>query len=308
MLEEFEKSVKATLYDRLTSPLVGSLVTAWSICNYKFFLIILSNLSFADKSVALENYFSRSNDFIRLLNWILSWFNRGEIISPTFCYYLNTYAIPICWTVIYIFVYPWAAEKVFKKWQNYIEKKREIKNDIEKKRRITVEEAEELYKACLKKENEITELMQNSKKELKEWKDRYNLLLEEKQQLQKQLSLHTKSAITDKAETNDTQNADLQNNSLWQAEMLELPSKAIELLKKVVSAKSERFHRIDFDHHTFLHFDNHEKILLADNDGEFLYKLIDYGLLAPLPHDYYKITNKGHRFINYLERQNDSNS
>ena len=31
MLEEFEKSVKATLYDRLTSPLVGSLVTAWSI-------------------------------------------------------------------------------------------------------------------------------------------------------------------------------------------------------------------------------------------------------------------------------------
>ena len=183
MLEEFEKSVKATLYDRLTSPLVGSLVTAWSICNYKFFLIILSNLSFAEKSIALENYFSRSNDFIRLLNWILSWFNRGEITSSTFCYYLNTYAIPVCWAVIYIWLYPWAAAKVFKKWQYYIEKKREIKNDIEKKRRITVEEAEELYRACLKKENEITELMQNSKKEIKEGKDKYDLLMADYLQL-----------------------------------------------------------------------------------------------------------------------------
>ena len=40
MLEEFEKSVKVTLYDRLSSPLIGTFIVAWSIVNYKFFLII----------------------------------------------------------------------------------------------------------------------------------------------------------------------------------------------------------------------------------------------------------------------------
>ena len=284
MLEEFEKSVKATLYDRLASPLIGSYVTAWCIFNYKVILIIFSDLQYTQKSEYIDALFA-------------PWWN-----------YPVRYGIPLLWSVFYILFYPWISKKVFRIWQQYIKDKRDIKNKIEGSRLLTLAESEAIRTEYLQSENKLAELMQNNQEELQEWKDRYNLLLEEKQQLQKQLSLHTKSATTDKAETNDTQNADLQNNSLWQAEMLELPSKAIELLKKVVSAKSERFHRIDFDHYTFLHFDNHEKILLADNDGEFLYKLIDYGLLAPLPHDYYKITNKGHRFINYLERQNDSNS
>ena len=280
MLEEFEKSVKATLYDRLASPLIGSYVTAWCVFNYKVILIIFSDLQYTQKSEYIDALF-------------VPWWN-----------YPIRYGFPLLWSAFYILFYPWISKKVFRIWQQYIKDKRDIKNKIEGSRLLTLAESEAIRTEYLQSENKLAELMQTNQKELQEWKDRYNLLLEEKQQLQKQLSLHTKSAITDKAETNDTQNADLQNNSLWQAEMLELPSQAIELLKKVVSAKSERFHRTDLDHRSFLFFDNHEKILLTDNEGEFLYKLIDYGLLEVLPHDYYKVSRKGYRFINYLEKQN----
>ena len=292
MLEEFEKSVKATLYDRLTSPLVGSLVTAWSICNYKFFLIILSNLSFAEKSVALENYFSRSNDFIRLLNWILSWFNRGEIISPTFCYYLNTYAIPVCWAVIYIFVYPWAAEKVFKKWQNYIEKKREIKNDIEKKRRLTVEEAEELYKACLKKENEITELMQNSKKELQEWKDRYNLLLEEKQQLKERLEKYepTPAVLTDEYVEDEP----------------EISVEAYDILKKIVDSGSVNISHFKSSRRNCLNVGNVE-IPLDDRADMYIAELINERFITSTTKDHYVLQTSGVNYVKKYEKYSDLN-
>ena len=292
MLEEFEKSVKATLYDRLTSPLVGSLVTAWSICNYKFFLIILSNLSFAEKSVALENYFSRSNDFIRLLNWILSCFNRGEITSPTFCYYLNTYAIPVCWAVIYIFVYPWAAEKVFKKWQNYIEKKREIKNDIEKKRRITVEEAEELYKACLKKKNEIMELMQNSENELKEWKDRCNLLLNEKQQLKERLEKYEPMPVvlTDEVKDEDP----------------EISAEAYDILKKIVDSGSVNISHFRSQMRNSL-FVGEVEIPLDDRADMYISELINEGFIASSTKDHYVLQTSGVNYVKKYEKYSDLN-
>ena len=58
MLEEFEKSVKATLYDRLASPLIGSYVTAWCIFNYKIILIIFSDLQYTQKSEYIDALFA----------------------------------------------------------------------------------------------------------------------------------------------------------------------------------------------------------------------------------------------------------
>ena len=292
MLEEFEKSVKATLYDRLTSPLVGSLVTAWSICNYKFFLIILSNLSFAEKSAALENYFSRSNDFIRLLNCIRSWSNSGEITSPTFCYYLNTYAIPVCWAAIYIFVYPWAAEKVFKKWQNYIENKRRIKNDIEKKRLLTAEEAEEIYKARLKKENEITELMQNSKKELQVWKDRYNLLLEEKQQLKERLEKYEPMPVVLTDEVKD--------------DAPEISAEAYDILKKIVDSGSVHIRQLRTRMRNYLLAGDVE--IALDNRAEmYISELIKEGFITSETQDHYILQKSGVNYVKQFEKYSDLN-
>lgn len=292
MLEEFEKSVKATLYDRLTSPLVGSLVTAWSICNYKFFLIILSNLSFAEKSVALENYFSRSNDFIRLLNWILSCFNRGEITSPTFCYYLNTYAIPVCWAVIYIFVYPWAAEKVFKKWQNYIEKKRKIKNEIEGKRLLTLAESEEIRTKYLQSENKIAELMQNSENELKEWKDRCNLLLEEKQQLKERLEKYepTPAVLTDE----------------YVEDGQEISVEAYDILKKIVDSGSVNISHCKSSHRNCLNVGNVE-IPLDDRADMYIAELINEGFIASSTKDHYVLQTSGVNYVKKYEKYSDLN-
>lgn len=289
MLEEFEKSVKATLYDRLTSPLVGSLVTAWSICNYKFFLIILSNLSFAEKSVALENYFSRSNDFIRLLNWILSWFNRGEITSSTFCYYLNTYAIPVCWAVIYIFVYPWAAEKVFKKWQNYIEKKRKIKNDIEGKRLLTLAESEAIRTKYLQSENKIAELMQHNENELKEWKDKYDLLMADYLQLKGKYE-PTPAVLTEEMILDEP----------------EISAEAYDILKKIVDSGSVNISHFRSQMRNSL-FAGKVEIPLDDRADMYISELINERFIASTAKDHYVLQTSGVNYVKKYEKYSNLN-
>ena len=171
MLEEFEKSVKATLYDRLASPLIGSYVTAWCIFNYKIILIIFSDLQYTQKSEYIDALFA-------------PWWN-----------YPVRYGIPLLWSAFYVFCYPAIAKFVFRKWQKYIKDKRDIKHEIEGTRLLTLAESEEIRTKYLQSENKIAELMQNSENELKEWKDRYNLLLNEKQQLKERLEKYEPTPV-----------------------------------------------------------------------------------------------------------------
>ncbi len=50
MLEEFSKTVKAQLYERANSPLIGSFLIAWCIWNHRFIMVLLSELSFQEKN------------------------------------------------------------------------------------------------------------------------------------------------------------------------------------------------------------------------------------------------------------------
>lgn len=119
MLEDIEKSVKATLYDRLTSPLIGSYIFAWCIYNYKVFLVIFSELKYAEKINELNNLF---------VGW----------------QFLFSFIMPFVWSLFYIFIYPYIAKFVFKKWQKYIKDKEDIKHHIREMQCLTVEQSQQL--------------------------------------------------------------------------------------------------------------------------------------------------------------------
>ena len=134
MIEDLEKSMKATLYDRLTSPLIGSYITAWCFCNYKVFLIIFSELTYQEKIIAIDGLFC--------CGWDNLW----------------RYGVPLGWSAIYILVYPWIAKKVFRIWQNYIKDKEDIKHKVRAEECLTVEQSQKLKQEIADKSIEFERL------------------------------------------------------------------------------------------------------------------------------------------------------
>lgn len=48
-MDDFIKSIKATLYDRTTSPLFGAFCISWIIWNYELILILFSSMEALEK-------------------------------------------------------------------------------------------------------------------------------------------------------------------------------------------------------------------------------------------------------------------
>jgi len=268
MLEEFEKSVKATLYDRLASPLIGSYVTAWCIFNYKIILIIFSDLQYTQKSEYIDALFA-------------PWWN-----------YPVRYGFPLLWSAFYVFCYPAIAKFVFRKWQKYIKDKRDIKHEIEGTRLLTLAESEEIRTKYLQSENKIAELMQNSENELKEWKDRCNLLLNEKQQLKERLEKYEPMPVvlTDEVKDEDP----------------EISVEAYDILKKIVDSGSVNISHFRSQMRNSL-FVGEVEIPLDDRADMYISELINEGFIASSTKDHYVLQTSGVNYVKKYEKYSDLN-
>lgn len=117
-IENLKKEVKATLYERIGSPFWGSFVLSWCLVNYELVGLLL----FSDKKVEAK---------IDLTNLVLNDFN------------LSVYK-PILLTLLFIIFHPLLSTLLFS-WQEFIKsKKRTIKNIIEKKSLVPVEDYRKL--------------------------------------------------------------------------------------------------------------------------------------------------------------------
>ena len=61
MFDEIQKSIKASLYERIGSPFLGSFLFAFVIYNYKVFVVIFSGLSPTEKFALTDIYLSNQN-------------------------------------------------------------------------------------------------------------------------------------------------------------------------------------------------------------------------------------------------------
>jgi len=55
MIDEFARSIRAHLYERITNPLLGAVSVAWVAWNYKLILTLSSSLPLAEKIAFIEN-------------------------------------------------------------------------------------------------------------------------------------------------------------------------------------------------------------------------------------------------------------
>lgn len=135
-MQDILTSIKSYLYDRAASPLVGAFVVAWSVWNYRFFMIIFSgdNENPITKFEEIDKLFEAIN--FSLHEWSFS--ISGEII--------NGLLIPSTITVIYLFFYPLLAKPVYEHSLKKQKELRAIKQEQENQRLLSVEESREIYR------------------------------------------------------------------------------------------------------------------------------------------------------------------
>ncbi|MFX4209798.1 hypothetical protein ACOL28_06360 [Aliarcobacter butzleri] len=218
-MKDIINSFKAHLYERTSSPLIGTFIFYWIICNYKLIMIIF------DGEMKLNEKF----DLIKTIypqEKITLW-NGFDIYYQILLG--NGLLIPLIITLIYILLLPYASNYIYSLWikhQNDL-KKRSNEKVLTKKefgdlqRRFT--ELELSFDDTFgKKDNEITQL----KKILIE-KDEYNLKLE------KEINLLKDTYVIQKEEHKLIEKLEIEENENEQENNLGFSKIEIEILKLI---------------------------------------------------------------------------
>ncbi len=90
MIADAMTSIKAYLYEKAVSPLLGSLIISWCAWNYKFLLMLVSGLSFTDKLKYINILYSNYYDF-----------------------YFQGILLPVLTSMVYLFLFPFPAQWVY---------------------------------------------------------------------------------------------------------------------------------------------------------------------------------------------------
>ena len=143
MLNEFQKSIKAILYDRLTSPLAGTFFFSWLVWNWGLVYYVIS------------------------IDYTKNVVERIAYIKSDFLLFEYTILYPLLSTVFLIFVYPYLAIFVYKIALKFSKQKRNIKNKIENEQCLTIEESIEIRTAIENQAEKLQTMTRRSNDEIK---------------------------------------------------------------------------------------------------------------------------------------------
>lgn len=125
MLTEILNSIKATLYDRTSSPLFGSFAISWAVWNYRLLVVLVGEGKFAEKIAYIDGALYP--------NW--SWVCGLGVGAP------------LLTAVLFIYLYPFPARWVYEFTAKQQKRLRDLRKQIEGDELIGVEEARELRQA-----------------------------------------------------------------------------------------------------------------------------------------------------------------
>ncbi len=149
MFDEISKSIKATLYERVSSPLTGSFIISWIIINWKVVLSIFSSLPVQSKIEFIESLYP-------------TWWN----------YALYGLVIPLIASTIFILIYPHPTKWLYKYWH---EKKIELRNEklkLDSVQLLSEKESRELHEKINNQQNAFNEVLKIRDNEIKDLKEK----------------------------------------------------------------------------------------------------------------------------------------
>lgn len=168
-LSEFRKSINSVLYERTTSPLYGTFILSWLVCNWK---IVFATFT--------ENFFTLGKSRISYIEEIADW--------------QHVFWFPFLSSIVLILIVPFAANGAywtsleFKKWRN------NKKNKVEGKILLSVEQSIELRSEILSQEEKFNELLKVKDEEIEKLDKKIQLLSKQlKEPENPKLKVYTKA-------------------------------------------------------------------------------------------------------------------
>lgn len=130
-MKDLINSIKVHLHERSTSPLFGAFALSWIVWNYKFIMVLLSDLNPLEKIAYIDIFLFPS-------------------IQDSFLFGV---LFPLTTAVVFIYAYPIPAKIIFSYWktkQNELNKERQ---KIEKQKLLSVEESQKIRQEISQLEN-----------------------------------------------------------------------------------------------------------------------------------------------------------
>jgi len=128
MIGDAITSIKATLYDRASSPLFGAFVLAWCIWNYRVIAILFSGEDINIQFAAIDHRFALL--IVPYINFELGLILHGLLI-------------PMGIALFYIFLYPRLSIPVYERSLEDQKELRRLKQEKEDNELLSVEESRE---------------------------------------------------------------------------------------------------------------------------------------------------------------------
>jgi len=176
-MEDIFKSIKAYLYDRAASPLIGAFIVAWSVWNYRIGIIVFGG---GDRPV--EEIFSQIDNL-----YATHQITAFGISLPVNGVFFHGAFVPTILTLIYIYVYPWISKPVYEHSLRKQKELREIKQESENNRLLSVEESRGIYRR-------LAELQAKHEEEIDTYEKQVASLNETIKQLEAELSSEVNQA------------------------------------------------------------------------------------------------------------------
>ncbi|MFV0597022.1 hypothetical protein [Shewanella sp.] len=153
MFEQFTNSIKATLYDRVSSPLSSSFIISWCLWNYKILIVLFSSMKPYEKYNTIDILVSTTAF-------------KTTFFEPLGFWLANGFLFPLISAVIYIYVYPYPAKYVYKYWLGKQNKLKEEKDSIGKTVLLSLEQSIAIKKNMLEIDVKFDELLSKKDKEI----------------------------------------------------------------------------------------------------------------------------------------------
>ncbi|WP_116343830.1 hypothetical protein [Enterobacter cloacae] len=143
MFEDLIKTVKAQLYDRLTSPLLGCFLLSWAIWNYKFIFTLFSDMKIEDKFKFID----------------------GSIYSGYYSHVIYGLLLPFITTLFFIFIYPYPAKFAYAFFRKRQAELKEIQQKIDDETPLTRDEARKIRSDAVKMSIEFQQEIEKLREE-----------------------------------------------------------------------------------------------------------------------------------------------
>jgi polyhydroxyalkanoate synthesis regulator phasin len=163
-MQDFINSFKAHLYERTASPLLGSFVFYWIVCNYKLIVILFDgDMKVNDKFDLIKTIYPQNI-------WI-PW-EGFEIHYSTLLG--NGFLLPLIISLIYIIISPFPSKWIYKYWKEKQKEIQEIKQKIDDETPLTKEQSKKIRQDIINLELEYEKIFVRKEEEINQLKTMLN--------------------------------------------------------------------------------------------------------------------------------------